>query len=74
MNTDPMTEDTHIVAKAYREEMQAGHSDLEAYRAAFKAYSSRYPEKAAHEAGREVADLIFDASARGDRWVFGRAG
>ena len=72
MTTDPMTDDMRIVATAYREEMLAGHGDLEAYCAAFEAYSKRYPEKPTDTAAREVSRLIFEASTADDCWIFGR--
>ena len=74
MGTDPMSEDMRIVARAYREEMLAGNGDMEAYSAALEAYLARHPDKPADAAGRHVAELIFEASAWGDSWIYGRDG
>ena len=67
-----MTDDMRIVATAYREEMLAGNGDQEAYAAALTAYMARYPEKPSDIAGKEVSRLIFEASERGDGWIYGR--
>ena len=74
MSTNPINDDLLIVAAAYRQEMSAGHGDLEAYRAAFEAYTKRYPEKPTDTAAREVTRLIFEASSAEDGWVYGREG
>ncbi len=74
MAPDPNNEDLLIVATAYRQEMMAGHGDMEAYRAALEAYLLRYPEKPSDTAGREVSRLIFEASSAEDGWIYGRDG
>jgi len=74
MATNPTDDDLLIVAAAYRQEMLAGHGDLEAYRAAFEAYSKRYPEKTTDTAAFEVSRLIFETSAGEDGWIYGRDG
>lgn len=74
MTTDPINDDQRLVATAYRQEMLAGHGDLEAYRAAFEAYTKRYPEKPTDAASLEVSRLIFEASSGEDEWIYGRKG
>ena len=74
MTTDQIGDDLRVVATAYRQEMMAGHGDMEAYRAALEAYLARHPEKSSDAAGQEVARLIFAAAERGDGWPHGRDG
>ena len=74
MTIYPTIDDMRIVAAAYRQEMVAGHGDVEAYRAALEAYLAKHPEKSSDTAGQEVGRLIFQAAERGDGWLYGRKG